>query len=168
MTDNQWICPGQESCPFLDTWGKDLSQKGYHMKYANNPEEEFGGCRIFYLGVGGIANTASTISLSILVTIEMFNTFNALSENQSLLVVPPWDNIFVVLAVALSMALHVMILEIAVFRDIFSTASLNQDEWGCVLIISIPVILLDEVLKIFTRCKTPAGVAGSGQKVKDT
>jgi len=109
------------------------------------------GCEIFYHGKGGILNTASTISLSILVTIEMFNTFNALSENQSLLVVPPWDNIFVVLAVSLSMGLHVMILEVPFFIDIFSTASLNQEEWLVVIGISAPVILLDEMLKMITR-----------------
>jgi Ca2+-transporting ATPase len=33
---------------------------------------------------------ASTLSLSVLVAIEMFNAFNALSEDSSLLSVPPW------------------------------------------------------------------------------
>merc|ERR1712173_484899 len=57
-------------------------------------------------------NRPSTMSLSILVCIEMFNTFNALGENQSLLVNPPWANIWVVLAVILSILLHCMILYI--------------------------------------------------------
>jgi len=96
-------------------------------------------------------NRASTVSLSILVTIEMFNTFNALSENQSLLVNPPWANIWVVLAVALSMALHCMILYVPFMRDIFSTAASNSDEWMAVLLISFPVILMDEVLKLLSR-----------------
>lgn len=94
-----------------------------------------------------------TVSLSILVTIEMFNTFNALSENQSLLVNPPWANIYVVFAVLLSMLLHIMILYVPFFRTMFSTAGLNYDEWIAVLIISFPVILLDETLKFFSRCK---------------
>eukprot|EP01084_Bolivina_argentea_P305939 528560_1 len=96
-------------------------------------------------------NRASTMSLSILVTIEMFNTFNALSENQSLLVNPPWSNIWVVLAVSLSMGLHCMILYVPFFRSIFSTADSNADEWIAVLLISFPVILLDEVLKLISR-----------------
>jgi Ca2+ transporting ATPase len=93
----------------------------------------------------------STVSLSILVTIEMFNTFNALSENQSLLTVYPWDNIWVVLAVALSMFLHCGILYIGFFRSIFKTAALNSEEWMAVILISFPVIVLDEILKAVTR-----------------
>jgi len=96
-------------------------------------------------------NRASTVSLSILVTIEMFNTFNALSENQSLFVNPPWANIWVVLAVALSMALHCLILYVPFMRDIFSTAASNGDEWMAVLLISFPVIIMDEVLKLLSR-----------------
>ena len=96
-------------------------------------------------------NRPSTVSLSILVTIEMFNTFNALSENQSLLVNPPWANIWVVLAVMLSMGLHCMILYVPFFRSIFSTAASNTDEWIAVLLISFIVIPLDEILKLISR-----------------
>merc|ERR1719350_2409954 len=104
---------------------------------------------------------ASTVALSVLVTIEMFNTFNALSENQSLLVQGPLTNIWVVLAVALSMILHCMILYNDFFVSIFSTAPLNQAEWGCVIGISFPVIIFDEILKFFSR--RLAGGLHSGQ-----
>merc|ERR1719245_1064471 len=97
------------------------------------------------------SHSASTVALSILVTIEMFNTFNALSENQSLLVQSPFTNIWVVLAVSLSMLLHCMILYNDFFVSIFSTAPLNQAEWGCVIAISFPVIIFDEALKVYSR-----------------
>ena len=93
----------------------------------------------------------STVSLSILVTVEMFNTFNALSENQSLLVVPPWANPFAVIAIILSFALHMVILYVPMFAGIFSVAPINWDEWMAVLCISLPVLLLDEVLKMISR-----------------
>ncbi|ETO08333.1 calcium-transporting ATPase [Reticulomyxa filosa] len=83
----------------------------------------------------------------------MFNTFNALSENQSLLVNPPWANVYVVLAVTLSMLLHVMILYVPFFRTMFSTAPLNGSEWIAVILISFPVVILDEGLKFISRCK---------------
>lgn len=93
----------------------------------------------------------STISLSILVTIEMFNALNALSENQSLLRVPPWTNIWVVLAVMLSFALHFMIVYVPFFSGIFHVAPLSTAEWTAVVMFSAPVFLLDEILKFISR-----------------
>lgn len=45
----------------------------------------------------------STISMTVLVVVEMFNALNALSENSSLLVQPPWRNPWLLAAIALSM-----------------------------------------------------------------
>jgi len=97
---------------------------------------------------------ASTVALSVLVTIEMFNTFNALSENQSLFVQTPASNIWVILAVSLSMFLHAVILYVDFFIQIFGTAPLVQKEWKAVIAISFPVIILDEILKFVTRTKS--------------
>ena len=52
---------------------------------------------------GRAKNTASTLSLSVLVTIEMANALNALSEKESLLRFPPWRNPWLLAAIALSM-----------------------------------------------------------------
>lgn len=57
-----------------------------------------------------MSKKATTMSLSTLVTIEMFNALNSLSENESLLSLPPWSNPYVVGAIVISMALHFMIL----------------------------------------------------------
>ncbi|CAG8754995.1 10681_t:CDS:10, partial [Gigaspora margarita] len=76
------------------------------------------------------ASRATTMSLSVLVTIEMFNAANALSENDSLLTLPVWSNIYL---------------------KLFDIVPLNQEEWIAVVMMSFPVIIIDEVLKFVSR-----------------
>lgn len=94
---------------------------------------------------------ASTISLSVLVMIEMFNSFNALSEDSSLLVVKPWDNPYLLLAVVGSVLSHCFILYTPLMNSVFSIVPLSWDEWKLVLAFAAPVILVDEVLKLIGR-----------------
>lgn len=92
-----------------------------------------------------------TMALSVLVTIEMLNALNSLSENQSLLVMPPWVNIWLLSAIALSMSLHFVLLYVEIMSTVFQVTPLTIDEWVAVLKISLPVLLLDEVLKFIAR-----------------
>jgi len=93
----------------------------------------------------------STMSMTVLVTVEMFNALNALSENSSLLKHPPWSNKWLLGAIAISMCLHVLILYVPWMNVTFSVAYLSLEEWKAVLWLSFPVIICDEVLKAFTR-----------------
>lgn len=95
--------------------------------------------------------SASTMSLSILVVIEMFNAMNGLSSSESLLTMPLWKNMILVYAITLSMVLHFGILYTPFLQGLFGIVPLNWDEWKAVLIISAPVILIDEVLKVMER-----------------
>ncbi|CAF2384138.1 unnamed protein product [Rotaria sp. Silwood2] len=92
-----------------------------------------------------------TMALSVLVTIEMLNALNSLSENQSLLKMPPWINKYLLYAITLSMSLHMMILYIPMFNTVFQICPLSLEEWLAVIKISLPVILLDEILKFIAR-----------------
>ncbi|XP_051950021.1 sarcoplasmic/endoplasmic reticulum calcium ATPase 2 [Xyrauchen texanus] len=92
-----------------------------------------------------------TMALSVLVTIEMCNALNSLSENQSLLRMPPWENIWLLGAICLSMSLHFLILYVEPLPVIFQITPLNVTQWLMVLKISLPVILLDELLKFVAR-----------------
>ncbi|XP_041456797.1 sarcoplasmic/endoplasmic reticulum calcium ATPase 2-like isoform X1 [Lytechinus variegatus] len=92
-----------------------------------------------------------TMALSVLVTIEMLNALNSLSENQSLTVMPPWSNMWLLGAIALSMSLHFVILYVDILSTVFQITPLNMAEWMAVLKISLPVILLDEMLKFMAR-----------------
>eukprot|EP00753_Platysulcus_tardus_P012824 PLAT3553.11.p2 GENE.PLAT3553.11~~PLAT3553.11.p2 ORF type:complete len:1038 (-),score=643.01 PLAT3553.11:172-3285(-) len=94
---------------------------------------------------------ASTLSLSVLVLIEMLNALNALSEDGSLVTMPPWCNPWLLVAIAASLALHAVILYIPWLADIFSIAPMDFWEWVLVWAFSAPVLVLDEILKAVGR-----------------
>ncbi|GAA5830237.1 hypothetical protein JCM3766R1_002835 [Sporobolomyces carnicolor] len=106
------------------------------------------GCDMFS---NELSKRATTVSLSILVVIEMFNALNSLAENESLLSLPPWKNMYLVGAIALSMALHFMILYVPFFSTLFMITPLNWSEWKAVVAISFPVIIIDEVFKFVSN-----------------
>ncbi|KAG9323490.1 hypothetical protein KVV02_007815 [Mortierella alpina] len=106
------------------------------------------GCQMF---TDFMSKKATTMSLSILVTIEMFNAINSLSENESLLTMPIWNNMYLVFSIILSMALHFMILYVPFFSNLFMILPLNVEEWKAVVYISLPVIFIDEILKFISR-----------------
>lgn len=91
------------------------------------------------------------MSLSILVVIEMFNAMNALSSSESLMTMPLWNNMKLIYAIALSMILHFAILYTPFLQGLFSIVPLNWPEWQAVLLISAPVIFIDEALKFIER-----------------
>ncbi|CAK9264959.1 unnamed protein product [Sphagnum jensenii] len=93
----------------------------------------------------------STISMTVLVVVEMFNAMNNLSENQSLLTLPPWSNLWLMAAIAVSMILHMLILYVHPLAVMFSVTPLTFSEWKAVFWLSFPVILVDELLKFFSR-----------------
>jgi len=94
---------------------------------------------------------ASTLSLSVLVLIEMLNALNALSEDGSLLSMPPWVNPYLLVAIAFSLAVHCLILYVPPLAATFQIVPLSASEWSLVTALSVPVILIDEVLKFFGR-----------------
>lgn len=94
---------------------------------------------------------ASTLSLSVLVMIEMLNALNALSEDSSILTMGLFCNPLLLLAIAGSIAFHCLILYIPFFAAIFGTTPLNYNDWLLVFMFSVPIIFLDEVLKAVSR-----------------
>jgi Ca2+-transporting ATPase len=132
-----------------------LSHWGQCSTWENFSVNNFGGmdfagdkaCSYFTTG----KEKASTLSLSVLVTIEMFNALNALSEDGSLLVMPPWANPWLLLAMAVSFGLHFVILYVPFLANIFDIVPLTMGDWYLVLLFSFPVIIIDEILKLVGR-----------------
>lgn len=119
----------------------------FHMCSSKFPEI---GCEMF---TDLRSKKATTMSLSILVVVEMLNAVNSLSENESLITFPLWRNMYLILAICVSMALHFMILYVPFFTNIFGIVGLGGEEWAAVLWISGPVLVVDEVLKFVSRVR---------------
>ncbi|KAK7284244.1 hypothetical protein RJT34_18986 [Clitoria ternatea] len=136
----------------LANWGQCSSWKNFTaspftagartFSFDNDP------CDYFHTG----KVKAMTLSLSVLVAIEMFNSLNALSEDGSLLTMPPWVNPWLLLAMSVSFGLHFLILYVPFLAQVFGIVPLSFNEWLLVLVVALPVILIDEVLKFVGRC----------------
>merc|ERR1712127_383851 len=128
---------GASSYWFLyDPTGPQMSyyQLTNHMSCYSNPEDFKGiACEIFQ------APEAMTMALSVLVTIEMANALNSVSENQSLVLMPPWVNPWLLGAMALSFALHLVILYVDFLNVIFNISALSFSQWMVVMKLSTPV-----------------------------
>merc|ERR1711936_54539 len=145
---------GASSYWFLvDPTGPQMSfwQLTNHMQCYGAPEQFKGiSCEIFQ------APEAMTMALSVLVTIEMANALNSVSENQSLLVMHPWVNPYLLGAMALSFSLHFVILYTDFLNVVFNISALSLDQWIIVFKFSLPVLLVDEALKFVARNYTDA------------
>mmetsp|Transcript_20232 Transcript_20232/g.37733 ORF Transcript_20232/g.37733 Transcript_20232/m.37733 type:complete len:1007 (-) Transcript_20232:35-3055(-) len=128
-------CPGWKDFTLADYDGLDLSE---------NP------CLFFVEGKA----KPSTLSLSVLVTIEMLNALNALSEDSSLLQMPPWANPWLLVAIVGSFGLHCVILYVPVIGQLFGVVPLDCEDWCLVIAFSIPVLFIDEILKAVGRART--------------
>ncbi|KAH7542537.1 hypothetical protein FEM48_Zijuj02G0084700 [Ziziphus jujuba var. spinosa] len=136
----------------LANWGQCSSWEGFSVSpfTAGDQVFNFDASPCEYFQSGKIK--ASTLSLSVLVAIEMFNSLNALSEDGSLLTMPPWVNPWLLLAMSVSFGLHFLILYVPFLAQVFNIVPLSLNEWLLVLAVSFPVILIDEILKFVGRC----------------
>jgi Ca2+-transporting ATPase len=100
---------------------------------------------------------ASTLSLTVLVVIEMLNSLNALSENRSLFEIGVFSNIWLHLAILTSIGIHCLMLYVPFFAKVFSTVPLSINDWILVFLFSMPVIFIEEVLKWISREKFKFG-----------
>lgn len=131
----------------LSHWGECRLWDDFH------PSPFSAGERVFvfgdpcdYFSVGKVK--ASSLAMSTLVVLEMFNALNALSENNSLLTTPPWVNRYLLVAIAVSMGLHFGIMYTPWLADSFQLVPLSWSEWLLITVVSFPIIPLDELLKL--------------------
>jgi Ca2+-transporting ATPase len=112
-TSYSWAGDGHQLISYrqLSNWSECQNWSGFTVKgfgvydFSGNP------CDYFKWG----KQTASTLSLSVLVMIEMLNALNALSEDSSILSMGLTCNPWLLLAILGSMLFHCLILYIPLF-----------------------------------------------------
>jgi len=96
-------------------------------------------------------NGASTVALTTLVTLEMFNALNSVSETESIFRVSPAQNRWLLPAIGSSMAVHLVVLYVPFFNRVFNVQPLGLMDWLVIIALSAPILFLDEVIKAITR-----------------
>ncbi|KAL6979256.1 Calcium-transporting ATPase 1, endoplasmic reticulum-type, variant 2 [Sarracenia purpurea var. burkii] len=148
----------------LANWGQCRSWEGFSAApfEAGSQVFNFDEDPCDYFQTGKIK--AMTLSLTVLVAIEMFNSLNALSEDGSLLTMPPWVNPWLLVAMSVSFGLHFLILYVPFLARVFGIVPLSLNEWLLVLAVAFPVILIDEILKFVGRCTSGVRTSDSRRK----
>ena len=65
---------------------------------------------------------------------------------------PPWANRWLLLGVTLPVLLHLSVLYTPSLATIFQLAPLTKQDWHSVALFALPLVLLEELLKLLARC----------------
>jgi len=171
-----WINLGTDVLPAL-ALGVEPAEKGVMNKPPRNPKQRIINSKRFVhwlitgiiIGAGTLVMfmmninnpvKARTMAFSVLVFFQLANVFNCRHENKSIFKLKPFSNKYVVYAVLVSILLQVMVIQIPFLQAIFKTTALSLREWGAVLLLSLSIILYDEIRKVFIR-KKGSSIGGS-------
>ncbi len=101
---------------------------------------------------------ARTIAFSVLVVFQLFNTFNARSDEQSIFKLGFFSNRLLIGALGLAVLLQLIVIYAPPLQNLFHTVPLNLGDWGIIVLISFGLLVVEEVRKfmaprIFSRGK---------------
>jgi Ca2+-transporting ATPase len=106
------------------------------------------GVFLWALNSGRTPLEAQCLCFVTLVSVELFNCFNCRSERLSLFRMNPFDNKWLLAAVASSWAITVAIVYLPFLQSPFHTYSMNLQDWGIVLLAGLSVLIPVEITKL--------------------
>jgi Ca2+-transporting ATPase len=115
-----------------------------------NPTDSSVSCSDLFTGKGRML--PQTLSLTTLVCMEMLKALSAVSVDSSLLTMGPHKNPLLILGVAVPMILHLLViysskLGLPGVGESFGVVPLSIDNWFSVLKWTLPILLVEEILK---------------------
>ena len=92
-----------------------------------------------------------TLSLTTLVTVELLKALRSLSMHTSLLSTGPSSNPYLVLGVSIPFMIYLFLvyserLHLPILAESFGLAPLKIEHWFLIMALSLPIIVLDEIL----------------------
>jgi Ca2+-transporting ATPase len=108
-------------------------------------------------GSGSIAY-GQTMAFTTLMTFQLFNVFNARSDEQSAFV-GLFSNVWLWAAVGLSLLLHIAAVYVPFMQQAFSTTALTLSDWIVCVGVASSVLWLRELSKAVTRASTARAMA---------
>jgi len=113
----------------------------------------------------GDETSARTSAFTVLVLAQLFNTFNARSDRESIgrgWAANPW----LLAAIALSFSLQVAVVHVPFMNEAFGTEPMSLSEWGLATVFAASVLVVAEVRKLMVRRRQgPTGSFGPGPAV---
>ncbi|MEG0822922.1 MAG: cation-translocating P-type ATPase, partial [Erysipelotrichaceae bacterium] len=103
----------------------------------------------FRYGLNTNETTAQTMAFMVLSISQLFHALNLRSRNHSIFKVGIFNNRFLILTIIFGIALQIIVCSIPFFNIILKTTSLDVVNWIIVFCLSISVIVINEIAKLF-------------------
>jgi Ca2+-transporting ATPase len=98
---------------------------------------------------------ARTITLVVMAMFQWFNAWNCRSEYKSVTSLGFFSNKWLIAALILVFTLQLLLVYNPSFQGMFRTVPLSLNDWILAIIVSIPVIVFEELRKFVAACLWP-------------
>lgn len=96
---------------------------------------------------------AQTLAFVVLSGTQLVHALNMRSETKSIFKVGIFSNMYMIGAIIIGIVLQLAVIYIAPIAEIFKVVPLTLGDWGFVLALSLIVLVLNEIMKLFRRNK---------------
>lgn len=100
-----------------------------------------------YTGMPDSLEHARTMTLITMAMFQWFNSWNCRSETKSIVTIGPFSNRWFLVAAAFVLCLQLAVSYVPIFQYIFKTAPLTITDWGIIVAVSAPIVLIEEIRK---------------------
>lgn len=94
---------------------------------------------------------AQTLAFVVLSSTQLVHALNMRSENKSIFKLGLFSNMYMIGAIAIGTVLQLAVIYIPPIAEIFKVVPLTLKDWGFVILLSLVVLVVNEVLKLFRR-----------------